>query len=531
MKRYFVAGTLVILMGFAVYLSVFLRGASFEGLQIAPADTSVYFEISDVAQTIQRWRQTAIFDILNEPSVKNFLRDPISRVPKRWFGVVQTLTDLRCEKVFFCAPEDPGHGWIIGIRTQDDNWREKVAKIGIRCTDPGAREIISDVPVHGGLYALKINSWILMGPDLTVVEKAAQTRSHGGLETNRLFQQCRTHLPAVADLFWYADGNITTRPLYGTPIRLTPEGTRVRAICGCLNFDGKRLRDTIFTATDSVEGGPPLDRDAVKLTGSKTVAYMAARVGLTQLWRVSKDFSNDWPVAGLIYGYLNETKVFGIEPQDLDRLVSSAELILDRQTTTDALQAAVSLRVSDPDRIQHLMDEVVREKLPDSCRKTTVGDVQAYMMNNRRHALMYFGLFGTHLLVAWNESAFLDLVHRLSKPVDDLEKNEIYRNAVKLVPTANDVFAYLDTQTGFNRLYEALRPMLMFSAALVPQLSNYIDAENLPDCEAISRHLSPIVLSRSKIKGGFMDESTGPITAYQATLLLVGGTFLTGMMH
>ncbi|MBV9673715.1 MAG: hypothetical protein JO076_12960, partial [Verrucomicrobia bacterium] len=391
--------------------------------------------------------------------------------------------------------------------------------------------IISDLPVHTGLYALKASSWILIGPDLTLLQKASKNGGHAGLETNRLFQGCRTHLPAAADLFWYADGNIILRPLKGTPFRLTPEATQIRATCGCLNFDGKRLRDTIFTATDSVEEGLPLERDAVKLTGSKTVGYIAARVGLTQLWRVSRDFSNDWPVADLVYGYLNEGKAFGIQPQDLDKLVSTAELILDRQTATDALQAAVSFRVSDPDRIQHLIDEVVREKLPDSCRKTSVGDVQAYIMNNRRHALMYFGLFGSNLLMAWNESAFLDLVHRLRKPVGDLEKNETYRNAVKLVPPANDVFAFIDTQTGFNRLYEAIRPMLVFSAAVVPQLGDYIDAGNLPDCEEISRHLSPIVLSRSRVKGGFMDESTGPITAYQATLLLIGATFLTGMTH
>jgi hypothetical protein len=43
--------------------------------------------------------------------------------------------------------------------------------------------------------------------------------------------------------------------------------------------------------------------------------------------------------------------------------------------------------------------------------------------------------------------------------------------------------------------------------------------------------LSPIVLSRHRVANGVVDESTGPVTAYDAVALLFGGAFAMGLLE
>jgi hypothetical protein len=82
---------------------------------------------------------------------------------------------------------------------------------------------------------------------------------------------------------------------------------------------------------------------------------------------------------------------------------------------------------------------------------------------------------------------------------------------------------YVDTPTLFDRGYSMLRPVLAFGSALVPNLDRYLDPTMLPDAPEISRHLSPIKLTRRELADGILDESTGSLTAYEVSLLAVAG--------
>jgi uncharacterized membrane protein YcfT len=87
----------------------------------------------------------------------------------------------------------------------------------------------------------------------------------------------------------------------------------------------------------------------------------------------------------------------------------------------------------------------------------------------------------------------------------------------------------LDAKSGFEKFYEVSRPMLVFGILLMPTLNRYVDAMALPDTDVISKHLSPIVLSRHRVTNGVVDESVGPITAYDAVALLLGGALAMGL--
>ena len=84
---------------------------------------------------------------------------------------------------------------------------------------------------------------------------------------------------------------------------------------------------------------------------------------------------------------MGQAKSFGIEPRDLDNLVSGAEIIVDRDPKSDSLNGAISLQVTDPAKFQHLMDQIVTEKFPDNCRKIEVGSIPAYLMQSERKSL------------------------------------------------------------------------------------------------------------------------------------------------
>jgi hypothetical protein len=81
---------------------------------------------------------------------------------------------------------------------------------------------------------------------------------------------------------------------------------------------------------------------------------------------------------------------------------------------------------------------------------------------------------------------------------------------------------YLDANTLFERGYGSIRPMLVFGAALVPNLGDFIDPNALPETSEICKHLTPILMCRRELPDGTLDDSVGPLTAFEASALGVG---------
>jgi hypothetical protein len=73
--------------------------------------------------------------------------------------------------------------------------------------------------------------------------------------------------------------------------------------------------------------------------------------------------------------------------------------------------------------------------------------------------------------------------------------------------------------------------MAILGSALVPTLTQYVDPSSLPDTSEISHYLTPIVFSRRHLPEGTMDESVGPITAYQAAIVGFGAGLTFGLVQ
>jgi len=267
------------------------------------------------------------------------------------------------------------------------------------------------------------------------------------------------------------------------------------------------------------------------MTSPHTIGYVATRLRLSEMWRFADKFGKDWPFAAALRDCMDQARSFGVEPQDIDGLVTGAELVVDQDPAGDSIAPAIFLEVSDREKFQRLIDSIIREKLPDSCRRTTISGSPAYILWANERASIVFGLVGRKLLMAINESVFAEMKRRLDTGVQGLQSNSQFREAESLVPPSNDLFLYIDTKAGFERFYSAVRPMLIFGAALLPAVDRYVDVMAFPEPSEITKHLSPIVLSRHRVEGGYVDESVGPVTAYEASALAFGSAVALGILQ
>jgi hypothetical protein len=548
MKRLIAGGLLLPLVAVGVFLWR-QNGNDLPPSRIAPVESVVYIELPNLVQTAKRWPDTDLCRIFGEPSVQRFLRQPISKAPASYQNAWGSFAALQCKALFFGSTEPDRDRWICGLQSpvNQSTWRREITNISKALFGESIKEVALDIrETDGGevgrtvesekqIYCARAGSWILLSRSTDLLLEAVRNSkmSSGGLQSLNVFKECRANVPVDYDLLSFVQGGPSIDPSAGLNWRFHGHETQgnTRAVLAATSIVGARLRDTVFTLTGSPANARPLYRQGLAMTSPSTIGYLAAQVGLSEIWRWCGRLSEESQLAETIRNYMGQAKSFGIEPRDLDDLVSGAEILLDRDPKADSLSGAISLQVTDPARFQHLIDQIVTEKFPDNCRKIEAGSVPAYLMQINERVSIIFGLVNGQLLISGSQSKFEELVNRLHGRAPGLEADNQYKAIAKLVNEPNELFAYLDAKSGFERFYEASRPMLAFAIVLMPTLSRYVDAMALPDTVDISKHLSPIVLSRHRVANGVVDESVGPITAYDTVALLLGGALAMGLLE
>ncbi len=544
MKRLIGGGLLLLLVAIGIFVWQQTRYSLLAG-QIAPVECLVYVELPNLDQTAKRWPDAALCRILNERSVQHFLKQPLTKSSPNYQNAWKSLTSLRCRSLFFGMTEPARDRWICGLQTSVDQTtsRREIANVSKALFGQTIEEVdnLEHERKDGGgvghgvgrIYGARTGSWVLLSKSTELlVEALHNSKTPGaGLQSLKLFQECRANVPADYDLLSFVQGGPsldTSAGLHWGFREQTIQGN-ARAVLAATTIVGARLRDTVFTLTAAPRASRPLDRKGFAMTSPSTIGYLATQVGFSEIWRWCGQLSEQSQLAETIRNYMGQAQSFGIDPRDLDNLVSGAEVILDREPKSDSLNAAFSLQVTDPAKFQRLMEQVVAEKFPDNTKKILIASVPAYLMEVNERVSIVFGLVGRQILVSGSQSNFGELVRRLQNHAPGLETDNQFKGIAKLVAEPDDLFAYLDAKSGFERFYEASRPMLVFGILLMPALNRYVDAMALPETDDISKHLSPIVLSRHRVANGVVDESVGPITAYDALMLLLGGAMAMGL--
>jgi hypothetical protein len=512
--------------------------------QIAPGDAVFYFEVPHLVRTIRNLPDTALCQIFQEPSVRRFVRQPASMISKEYQGVWNSFLNLNCTALFFCATDPNRQRWIVGFQGSSSSpvRSREIQNISKRLFGRGAVHIslvetdkVRFVDDADGICFAEIAGWTVLSRNSVLLRESLRNAKSGdaGLRWSKLFQECRSNIRAPYDLLLFARGSPSLNLGSGAGWEFDREQTpsSAQAVMASTTIEGARLRDTIFTSTGTSQLYEPLSRQGLTMTSAKTIGYLASRLELSRLWRLSDQFSGDWPVAATLRDYIGETRSFGIDPQDLDHLVTAAEIVVDQDPASGSFVTAILLEVTDLARFQQLIDRIVREKFPDSCRPTSIAGLPAYILSPNENAAVVFGLVDHRLLITWDESVFVEMVQRLRAKDQGLEHNDQFKETEGLVAAPSDLFLYIDAKVGFQRVYDASRPILIFGAALIPAVNRFVDVMALPEGAEIAKHLSPIVLSRHRVANGFIDESVGPVTAYEASAFAVGSAVALGLLQ
>ena len=111
---------------------------------------------------------------------------------------------------------------------------------------------------------------------------------------------------------------------------------------------------------------------------------------------------------------------------------------------------------------------------------------------------------------------------RIAAGNSDLAASKVLQIADRSVPAAEEAFTYVDPALIYTRIDATFRPVLLMGAAFLPAISETIELNKLPTPEAITKHLSPIVMSQRYDGDGHISQSVGPVTVYQ-TVVGAGG--------
>jgi hypothetical protein len=543
MRRIIGVGVTLVFAALAVFLWKQSQ-VSVPSNQIAPDNAVFYIEMPHLVQTERNLPDTALYQIFQEPSVRRFLKQPGSNLWKEYQSSWDSFLKLGCTALFFCATDPSQQRWMAGfqspanatVRTREiENVSKQLFGCGALHISPAQPHQVRVADDATGIFFTEIGGWTVLSRNSDLLEETVKnTRSAtGGLFSSKLFQECRSNVRPAYDMLLFARGSPSLNVASGVAWEFDHEQTpgSPQAVMASTTIEGARLRDTIFTCTSAKENYRPLSRQGLAMTSPKTIGYVASRLQISELWRLLDQFSGDLPVAAALRDYIGETRSVGIEPQDLDHLVTDAEIVVDKDPDSESLATAILLEVTDRTKFQQLMDQIVREKLPDSCRSTSIEGTPAYILSPNENVSVVFGLVKQKLLIAWDESVFAVMVRRLRVGDEGLKHDRQFKETEGLVAAPSDLFLYIDAKAGFQRFYDATRPMLIFGAAMIPPLNRFVDAMAFPETAEIARHLSPIILSRHRVSKGFVDESVGPLTAYEASAFAVGSAMAVGLLQ
>jgi hypothetical protein len=500
--------------------------------RLAPANSIFFVECRDFAETQKRFSAASLARILDEPSVKRFINYSSNNVPAPCKEVAQGLLRLSPSSAFFSSYTINRDEWICGVHCSGDlrSWENQLgvplaALFASRFrafSESNQNDLTETQPANGMLFGIRTGSWLLFSPKPVYLQDALRRIDavNSGLDTSELFVRCRNRVPEDADFYAFATGD---------GLRFMERGlkpflprTDVSALIFTAKIDGPDVHDTVFAYCSQPPPSDDLDRKGLFLTTDKTLLYVATSLDLLRLQSLADALSKESGIAQTAKQYFEEVNRTGVDFAELSDLVKGVELVLNRAPSDDSIVGAFIVETKNGARANEFLKMILEAEFSERYREQTLDGLSVYTFRNREGTNLVLGMVGQDLIATTNEAGFVGAVKAIN---DQRAGLPIGRSPAGTDPGPgiSGLRLYVDTPTLFDRGYSMLRPVLAFGSALVPNLDRYVDPTMLPDAPEISRHLSPIMLTRRELSDGILDESTGSLTAYEVSLLAVAG--------
>ncbi len=547
---------LVVLYG----LRVAERRATATITAFLPKETLFFAHLRNLRETRRQWRETDLYQLWHEPAVQEFLQKPLTKVPhgSTARSDLQQFVKIQPEDIFVAVTAwSDGPQVVGGFRFQGKP--EEVEKVvaprraALLRQFPQARRATQEYQQHQieiigaarqTLATVYDGDWFFAANNLAELKALLDRADHRQTDTattlaaDSTFTSAFAHMPPNYAALVYArvDRFVDKLKMLLTAAGANPDQPaslyqKMHAVCGTLAFDGGKIRDVLFAGMPKQSEAGVLSRSSLQLGTAETIFYLATLLNPTHPFPLA---DNGPP---FMQNMLSSFRRSGVTLAEWNAAFQPEIGLLGQWPQTARLPALVAaLPVKNAAKAKEVLTKFTG---PQSGLTWT---------REEKEGVTYFstpsaGLFSIapalalsdRTLVAGTNPATVETAMRHSVAGKSaLAGGHAFQKAEGAVALPRQGFSYIDTALLYERLDAALRPVLTMGAAFLPAINENIDLAKWPPVETITKHLSPIVMSQNYRTDGYVTESIGPITIYQAaigTALVVGGSALLYKKH
>ena len=525
------------------------------GVTLAPPETLFFVHLPDLSRTAERWPRTSLNQLLREPEVQEFLEKPKTKLPWMAEGQVrlEQLAQAVPREAFVAVTSMQGNTPVFVAGLCFDGSREalqellKDARANVRSTRPaGKADIIEYAGTEIETYTDKDfavaeafrDNWYFVSNQLELLQTTidrydGKDAEEGRFATKDKYVKTMAALPTDADLVLYGEVRVLAdrlAALLATAGQKTDSGQiaalqEAEAMAASVKMDDALIRDTVFIMAPQKGKSTPMARRSLALSTADTLLYYAGTMP------DGGDASETTaPLLAMLPEMGNLEKALaadGLKMADFAEIFGpETGVLLDWPLVAPQPTLLLTMDVRDPDRAQRFLNALT------SGTETSAG----WAKREENGATIYtgpavgilniapvLGLTRDFAIMGFSPEAVLAGLQRPDAGGLHVDQTGSYQQAMQLVRPPTAAFAYLNTQTLFERIYGVVRPFLAMSMAFSPDAGQYFDAGKLPTTDALVKHMGPSTFAQTQVENGVLLESAGTITVNQAVLGAVVG--------
>jgi hypothetical protein len=523
---------------------------------LLPKETLALVHLPDFNRSRAEWHRTDLYQLWKEPAVQDFLAKPRAKVSTegRVGNTIEEISALEMKDAFLALVSLEAGAWkmVGGFRcTGDaekgakivDNWKAKLLGTGSdvkhETADYHERQIQTDSVGLLNLSTVRAGQWFFVANDIEHL-KPLLDRADGRikdpqttLSADDVFLLASKHMPSsyAALAYTRVDRFVEKLMPAAEESEASPDQLamlrKIRSFCGATAFDGGRMRDTMFLGMPKPADLAHLMRASLPLATKDTFLYAASALNLTK----ELELGPQTPGFGWLSGLQKIATMLSANGIALEEWKSAfgseVGLVGNWATNSQWPSLFVALPVKDSGKANKIVTTI-----------TTANSIGVSWTHRENEGVHYFssssngqwfsfsptiGLSDRVLVLGADAGSVEAAMKRSATGSSELTASRNFQNAERTVPTAQQAFVYVDPALFYGRFDATLRPLLAMGAAFLPAIADTVDLNKLPPVDIITKHLSPVVMSQSYDRDGYLAESIGPVPFYQTLLGVTTG--------
>jgi len=518
---------------------------------LLPKETLALVHLPDFNRSRAEWHRTDLYQLWKEPAVQDFLAKPRAKVPTegKVGQTVEEISTIEMKDAFVALIALEASAWkmVGGFRCPGDtakaqkivdDWRARAvgngAEVKHETVEYQGHQIRTDSAGLLNLSTVWAGKWFFVANNLEHL-KPLLDRADGrvkdpqtALVGDDVFLAASKHMSSnySALVFARVDQLVEKMMPAAESSAAAPDQLamlrQIRSFCGATAFDGGKMRDTLFIGMPKIADLGSLTRASLPIGTKDTFLYAASVLNLTKEMELGPQTAGLSWMGGLqkITGALSAN---GITLEEWKSAFGSElGLIGDWPANSQWPALFVSLPVKDSAKANKIVTTITTANPEgDPWTHQEKEGVHYYSSSSRAQLFSFSPTVGIsdRTLVAGADSLSVEAaMKRSATGSSELGALKNFQNAERSVATPQQAFAYVDPALIYTRFDATLRPVLVLGAAFLPGIADTVDLSKLPPADVITKHLSPIVMSQSYDRDGYLAESIGPVPLYQTVL-------------